>query len=77
MRYELHHLASYHQKANIEEYKEHRIFRTNKKNQFVIPTGIKAKSAILFSMFLMILSRPLFKNIPELVRTLQKKKKIN
>lgn len=31
MRYELHHLASYHQKANIEEYKERLIYQTNKK----------------------------------------------
>lgn len=37
----------------------------------VVPTGMKVKSAILFSMSLMILSRPLLKNIPELVRTLQ------
>lgn len=37
----------------------------------LVPTGMKVKSAILFSMSLMILSRPLLKNIPELVRTLQ------
>lgn len=36
-----------------------------------IPTGIKEKLAILFSMLLIILSRPLLRNIPELVRTLQ------
>lgn len=38
-----------------------------------IPAGMKVKSAILFSMFLIILSRPLLRNIPELVRTLQNK----
>lgn len=36
-----------------------------------IPTGIKVKSAILCSMVLMILSRPLARNVPELVRTLR------
>ena len=35
-----------------------------------LPMGMNVKSAILFSMFLMILSCPLFRNIPELVRTL-------
>lgn len=35
-----------------------------------IPTGIKVKSAILFSMVLITLSRPLARNVPELVRTL-------
>nr|ACU20030.1 unknown [Glycine max] len=33
-------------------------------------SGMKVKSAILFSIFWTILSFPLFKNIPELVRTL-------
>jgi hypothetical protein len=37
-----------------------------------IPTGMKVKSAILFSTSLTILSRPLLRNIPELVRTLKK-----
>ena len=41
-------------------------------SSILIPTGINVKSAIRFSMSLMILSRPLLKNIPELVRTLQK-----
>lgn len=35
-----------------------------------LPIGMNVKSAILFSMLLMILSCPLFRNIPELVRTL-------
>lgn len=35
-----------------------------------LPTGRKVKLAIFFSMFLIILSRPLAKNVPELVRTL-------
>ena len=35
-----------------------------------IPTGIKVKSEILFSIVLMTLSRPLARNVPELVRTL-------
>ena len=39
----------------------------------LIPAGIKEKSAILFSTSLTSLSRPLLKNIPELVRTLKKK----
>lgn len=38
-----------------------------------IPTGMKAKSAILFSMFWTILSRPLVRKVPELVRTLHVK----
>lgn len=37
----------------------------------LVPTGMKVKSAILFSIFWIVLSFPLFKNIPELVRTLQ------
>jgi len=39
--------------------------------QKLIPTGMKVKSAILLSIFWIILSCPLFRNIPELVRTLQ------
>jgi len=35
-----------------------------------IPTGMKVKSAILFSIALTILSCPLWRNMPELVRTL-------
>ena len=42
-----------------------------------IPTGMKVKSAILFSMFLIILSWPLFKNAPELVRTLCTNSKVH
>lgn len=38
-----------------------------------IPTGMNVKSAILFSMVWMILSCPLLRNMPELVRTLKKK----
>ena len=38
-----------------------------------VPTGIKVKSAILFSIFLTILSRPLARKVPELVRTLNVK----
>ena len=37
----------------------------------LIPTGMNVKSAILFSISLTILSCPLLRNIPELVRTLQ------
>jgi len=37
------------------------------------PTGIKVKSAILFSIFLTISSPPLSRNAPELVRTLNAK----
>lgn len=36
----------------------------------LLPTGMKVKSAILFSMSLIVLSRPLARNVPELVRTL-------
>lgn len=36
-----------------------------------IPAGMKVKSAILFSISLIVLSRPLGRNVPELVRTLQ------
>lgn len=35
-----------------------------------IPTGKNVKSDILFSIALMTLSRPLWRNMPELVRTL-------
>lgn len=38
-----------------------------------IPIGKKVKSASLFSMSLTILSRPLAKNVPELVLTLNAK----
>jgi len=37
------------------------------------PTGIKVKSAILFSIFLRILSCPLLIKVPELVRALYAK----
>lgn len=39
-----------------------------------IPTGMKVKSAILFSMVRTTLSRPLAKKVPELVRTLYERK---
>ena len=35
-----------------------------------VPTGMKEKSESLFSIVLTVLSRPLGKNVPELVRTL-------
>jgi hypothetical protein len=38
-----------------------------------LPTGIKVKSAILFSIFLTILSCPLSIKVPELVLTLNTK----
>lgn len=38
-----------------------------------IPTGMKVKSAILFSMVRTILSCPLWRNVPELVRTLRRR----
>jgi len=37
------------------------------------PTGIKVKSAILFSIFFTILSAPLLRKAPELVRSLNTK----
>lgn len=42
-----------------------------------LPTGMKVKSAILFSIVCTTLSRPLFRNIPELVRTLHAKTDAN
>lgn len=50
-----------------------RFTRTKKGNRKIsggLPAGRKVKSAIFFSIFLIILSRPLAKNVPELVRTL-------
>lgn len=41
-----------------------------------LPTGIKVKSEIRFSISLTILSRPLARKVPELVRTLHAKKKV-
>lgn len=53
--------------------------KTIQKHQLLhlLPTGMKVKSASLFSMSLIILSWPLLRNIPELVRTLHKMIKAN
>jgi hypothetical protein len=40
-----------------------------------VPTGIKVTSDILFSIFLTILSYPIGRKVPELVRTLNTKEK--
>ena len=53
-------------KKNDEDY----YIRFSKFSKYV-PTGMNVKSAILFSIALMILSRPLGRNVPELVRTLK------
>lgn len=50
-----------------------KIHKKEAKGRKYVPIGIKVKSAILFSMFLTILSRPLARNVPELVLTLNVK----
>jgi hypothetical protein len=44
--------------------------RLQKEERKNVPTGMKVKSAILFSILLIILSCPLMIKVPELVRTL-------
>jgi len=50
--------------------------KSGKRDRKYIPTGIKVKSAILFSIFLTVLSCPLTKKVPELVRLLNGKEQV-